>query len=152
MADLRMAGDAARRAAESLLRSAGGRAVYVRLAAPASPSDVKEQIGLGVPEFQDAELSPVVFRKARPGIKADGPRWELMVSAIAVGELVGARNATLAIGGDVSLAGAMALFANAAGVLVGESLMEIESVTSSDISGVPYVYRIVVKVPAADVI
>ncbi len=148
MGDLRMAGDAARRAAETLLRNTGGRAVYLRLATAASPSDVDEQIGLALPEFQDAELSPVVFRKARPGVKTDGPRWELMVSAISVAELVGTAEGAA----EDEVASATALFANAAGVLVGESLMLIESVASSDISGVPYVYRILLKAPAADVI
>ncbi len=75
MADLRMGSDAARRAAESLLRSTGGRAVSLRIPAPAATGGVDEQIGLGTPEFQDAELSPVVFRKARASMQKGGERW-----------------------------------------------------------------------------
>lgn len=133
-----MASDAARRAAETLLRSTGGRAVYLRLPAPGDGASVNEQIGLAVPEFQDAELSPVVFRRARAQMKTDGPRWELMVSAISVGGLLGTAGMT-----DASV-----LFAGAFGVLVGETLMEIESVTSSDMDGSPYVYRVVLRAPA----
>lgn len=139
MADLRMASAAARRAAESLLRSTGGRAVYLRVPVPASASSVNEELGLATPEFQDAELSPVVFRKARPQAQKTGARWELMVSAICVERLVG----------DTRVSDAGELFASAFGVLVSETLMQIESVTSSDMEGSPYVYRILLRLPAA---
>ena len=76
---------AAQRAADALLRCAGGRAVLLRMPAPANAGDATEQLGLAAPEFQDVELAPVVFRRAR-GL--DGRRrwtrrakWELMVSA-----------------------------------------------------------------------
>ena len=36
----------------------------LRLPAPAVPGDATEQLGLAVPEFQDVELAPVVFRSA----------------------------------------------------------------------------------------
>lgn len=137
-----MASDAARRAAESLLRSTGGRAVYLRVPTPASAASVNEQIGLAVPEFQDAELSPVVFRKARPRASKDGARWELLVSAISVNGILGVTGVT-----DAS-----ELFATAFGVLVGDSLMEIEAVSSSDMEGSPYVYRVVLRAPLAKLI
>ncbi len=137
-----MAGEAARRAAECLLRSTGGRSVFLRLAAPASGLSVTEQLGLAVPEFQDAELSPVVFRKARPQLSKSGPRWELLVSAISVTGVLG--SAGEADGAE--------LFANAFGVLVGDTLMQIESVSTSDMDGTPYVYRVLLRIPAADVI
>ncbi len=131
--------DAARRAAECLLRSTGGRSVFLRIPAPAAAATVNEELGLAVPEFQDAELSPVVFRKAKPQLNKDGARWELMVSAISVAGVLGVSGAT-----DAS-----ELFAGASGVVVGETLMEIESASSSDVDGEPYVYRLVVRVPAA---
>ena len=140
MADLRMTGDAARRAAdaaECLLRSAGGRAVYLRLpTTPATPG-VNGELGLAVPEFEDAEMSPVVFRRARPQPRKDGTRWELMVSAESVDALLGSSGAT-----DAS-----ELFGGAAGVLVDGTLMEIESAASSDAGGRPYVYRLVLRTP-----
>jgi len=142
MADLRMAGDAARRAAESLLRSTGGRAVYLRVPTPASAASVNEQIGLATPEFQDAELSPVVFRKARPRATKDGARWELLVSAISVSGILGLTGVT-----DAS-----ALFAGAFGILVGDSLMEIEAVSTSDMNGSPYVYRVLLRAPLAKLV
>lgn len=142
MADVRVASEAARRAAESLLRSTGGRAVFLRVPAPASGSSVNEELGLATPEFQDAELSPVVFRKARPRSQKDGDRWELMVSAISVARIVG----------DTGVTDATKLFATAMGVLVGDSLMEVESMSSSDLGGSPYVYRIVLRVPMSETV
>ena len=142
MADVRMASDAARRAAESLLRGTGGRVVYLRMPAPPSAPEIQDELGLGTPEFQDVELSPVVFRKARAQMSKDGAAWELDISAISVGEAIGATGA-----GDAS-----ALFAGAFGVLIDETLMEIESMSSSDIDGAPYVYRVVLRTPAAKAI
>ena len=39
--------------------------VLLRVPAPAVAGDVTEQLGLATPEFQDVELAPVVFRRAR---------------------------------------------------------------------------------------
>ncbi len=142
MADLRIASDAARRAAECLLRGAGGRAVSLRIPALPSAPGVNEELGLGTPEFDDVELSPVVFRKAREQVRKDGARWELMVSAISVAGALGGTGVT-----DAS-----ELFAGASGVLVDGVLMEIETSSSSDMGGVPYVYRLVLRVPAAKAI
>jgi hypothetical protein len=65
MGELRDASIRALRAADVLLRCGGGRQVFLRLPAPASSGDTTEQLGLGVPVFQDVALEPVVFRKAR---------------------------------------------------------------------------------------
>src|SRR5438270_8848951 len=72
---------ASMRAADALLRAAGGRSVVLRLPGPAVPADPAEQLGLAVPELQDLQLGPAVFRKARPAGATDGgPRWELLIS------------------------------------------------------------------------
>src|SRR5205823_12496431 len=90
MADLVNGSAAAVRAADVLLRCAGGRSVLLRMPANASAGDTTEQMGLAVPEFQDVELAPVVFRKARQAAPAltvavdKATRRELMVSATAV--------------------------------------------------------------------
>jgi hypothetical protein len=132
------------RAADALLRS-GGRTVLLRIPGPGSSGDVSEQLGLAVPEFQDVELTPVVFRRARAMVtegtaKSDGrTRWELMVSATAVSALVG----------SLGYSAASVLFSVAFGVLVDGVLLEVESATESEIDGVPYVYRLVVREPTA---
>jgi hypothetical protein len=144
MADLVSGGAAAVRAADVLLRAAGGRAVLLRMPAQASAGDTTEQLGLAVPEFQDVELAPVVFRKARQAATAvatagKAARWELMVSATAVSALVG----------SLGYSAGSVLFATAFGVLIDGVLMEIVSATESEAFGTPYVYRLVLNAPIA---
>ena len=134
-------GAAAARVADALLR-VSGRKVLLRMPAPAVPGDMTEQIGLAVPEFQDAELVPVVFRALRASAaavsgKTGAQRWELMVSAKAVRRLTG----TLGYGS------ASVLFGDAAGVLVDEVLLEIEEATELEAGGVGYLHRLVVREP-----
>jgi hypothetical protein len=140
MADLVSGSAAAVRAADVLLRGAGGRTVLLRMPAQASAGDVTEQLGLAVPEFQDVALSPVVFRKARVTTAVgEAARWELMVSATAVLGLVG----------SLGYSSAGVLFAAAFGVLIDGVLMEVVSATESEVYGAPYVYRLVLRAPVA---
>jgi hypothetical protein len=135
-----LSAEGAVRAADTLLRGAGGRRVLLRMPGPASAGDVTEQLGLAVPEFQDLELAPVVFRKARATTAVgEAAKSELMVSATAVHALVG----------SLGYSAASVLFATAFGVLIDDVLMEVESATESEVSGVPYVYRLVLKAPVA---
>jgi hypothetical protein len=134
---------AAVRAADVLLRCAGGRSVFLRMPANASAGDTAEQLGLAVPEFQDVELAPVVFRKTRQAASAlsvtvdKAARWELMVSATTVNALVG----------SLGYSAASVLFATAFGVLIDGVLMEVVSATESEVFGAPYVYRLVLRAP-----
>jgi hypothetical protein len=145
MADLVNGSAAAVRAADVLLRCAGGRSVLLRMPANASAGDTTEQLGLAVPEFQDVELAPVVFRKARQAASAltvavdRATRWELMVSATAVQKLVG----------SLGYSAASVLFATAFGVLIDGVLMEVISATEAEVFGAPYVYRLVLRAPVA---
>jgi hypothetical protein len=144
MADLLSGSAAAVRAADVLLRGAGGRAVLLRMPVQASAGDETEQLGLAVPTFQDVELAPVVFRKSRQAVTTQAAvgkvaRWELMVSASAVDALVG----------SLGYSAASVLFATAFGVLIDGVLMTVESMTTSDAFGAPYVYRLVIDAPVA---
>jgi hypothetical protein len=145
MADLVNRGSAAVRAADVLLRCAGGRSVMLRVPANASAGDTTEQLGLAVPEFQDVELGPVVFRKGRQAASAltvavdKATKWELMVSATAVQKVVG----------SLGYSAAGVLFATAYGVLIDGVLMEVISATESEAFGAPYVYRLVLRAPLA---
>lgn len=140
MADLTRAAGAAVRAADVLLRSVGGRVVLLRLPAPGVAGDASEQLGLAVPEFQDVELAPVVFRRARGRVaEGKGASWELLVSATAVSGVVG----------SLGYSAASVLFAVAYGVELDGVLMEIVSATESEVGGVPYVYRLWLREPAS---
>ena len=133
-------GEAAGRVADALLR-VSGRKVLLRMPAPAVPGDAAEELGLAVPEFQDAELVPVVFRALR-GSGGKGRRWELLVSAKAVRKLTG----TLGYGS------ASVLFDDAAGVLVDDVLLEIEAATELEAGGMAYLHRLVVREPLVMVV
>ncbi len=143
MGELCDVGIRAARAADVLLRCVGGRTVLLRMPAPASAGDTTEQLGLAVPEFQDVELAPVVFRKARSTAgEGKAAKWELMVSATPVNELVG----------SMGYAAASVLFATAFGVVIDGVLMEIVSAAESEAGGSAYVYRLVVRAPLAGVV
>jgi hypothetical protein len=140
MGELCDASITAQRAADVLLRCGGGRTALLRMPAPASAGDTTEQLGLAVPSFQDLQLAPVVFRKARATVsEGKAAKSELMVSATAVNALVG----------SLGYSAASVLFATAFGVLIDGVLMEIEAATESEVGGVPYVYRLLLRSPMA---
>jgi hypothetical protein len=134
MADLLSAVGAAVRTADALLRGTGGRVVLLRLPAPAVPSDPTEQLGLATPEFQDVELGPVVLYE-----QGTNETREMLVSASAVSGIVG----------SLGYSAASVLFAVAYGVLVDGVLMEVVSAVECEVSGVPYMFRLMLKVPVA---
>jgi hypothetical protein len=119
----------------------GGRSVMLRLPAPAAPSDVTEQLGIATPTFQDLPLRPVVFRKARATVAiGKTAKWEMLVSASAIESLVG----------SLTYESASVLFAEAYGVLCDDALLGIESATEEQAFGRPYVYRLVLFAPLAE--
>jgi hypothetical protein len=124
------------------------RCCAARTPAPAVPGSTGEQVGLATPEFQDALLGPVAFRKIRAqivwakasGSKSDGDkatRYELLVSAAAVERLVG----------SLAYESASVLFRNALGVLVGETLLQVDSCTGVEVSGGVILYRLLLRAP-----
>jgi hypothetical protein len=133
MTDLLMSAVAMRRAADVLLRGVGGRAVMLRMPAPASVGDVTEQLGLAVPQFQDVELAPVVLERG----SATGRT--MLVSANAVNALVG----------SMGYSAVSVLFADAFGVLVDGVLMEVGSVAETELGGAAAIYRLSLRVPVA---
>ena len=131
------------RAADVLLRALGGQDAMLRMPAPAVPADPTEQLGIATPTFQDLPLAPVVFRKARATV-ADGKaaKWELLISATVIEGLVG----------SLAFASASVLFAEAFGVLSGGELFEVESATPEQAFGRPYVYRLILRAPLAQMV
>lgn len=131
---------AVRRAADVLLRIADGRSVMLRMPAPATPGSAAEQLGLATPEFQDVELAPVVFRKARAKVAMEkAAKREMLVSATAVRALVA----------NSGLTSASAMFAAAFGVMVDEALLTIESVSELAAGGAICAYRLLLREPVA---
>ena len=129
MADL-LCSDAAVRAADTLLRANGGRAVLLRLPAPAVATNDGEQLGLVTPKFQDVELAPAAFRS---GNKTS----TLTVSGSAVKAIVG----------SLQFNSAEVLFETAAGVVIDGVVYTILSNTAATADGETYVYSLDLLAP-----
>jgi hypothetical protein len=129
MADL-LCSDAAVRTADTLLRANGGRAVLLRLPAPAAANNDGEQLGLATPQFQDVELAPCAFRKV-------ASTSTLLVSGSAVQSVVG----------SLQFNSAELLFETAAGVVVDGVLYTILSSTAATADGKTYVYSLELRAP-----
>jgi hypothetical protein len=128
--DLLLCGDAVVRSADAMLRANGGRAVMLRMPAPAVAGNDAEQLGLATPEFQDAELSPALFRKAESTAT-------LLISASAVNLMVG----------SLRFDSAEILFETAAGVVIDGVLYAIVASVASVWDGEPYNYCLTLRAP-----
>lgn len=130
MGDLLQCGEAAVRSADAVLRANGGRSVWLRMPAPAVAGNDAEQLGLATPEFQDAELSPTVLRKAESATS-------LLVSASAVKAIVG----------SLKFDSAEVLFETAAGVVIDGVLFAVVASAASVWDGEPYSYCLTLRAP-----
>jgi hypothetical protein len=122
--------DAAVRTADTLLRANGGRAVMLRLPAPAVANNAGEQLGIATPQFQDVELAPVAFRKMEK-------TTVLLVSGSAVKAIVG----------SLQFNSAEVLFETAVGVIVDCLLYTILSNTASTSDGETFLYSLELRAP-----
>ncbi|HZU10908.1 MAG TPA: hypothetical protein VFA02_13475 [Pseudacidobacterium sp.] len=122
--------------ADVLLRAAGGTTVSL-LVAPATPdSSDASQIGVNAPNFQQMTLSPAIFRQVRAAMsEGQLPKYELLLSASAVQQQVGA----------LQLTSADALFDSAAGVLINDAQYVIESRSVSEALGQVYLYHLLLR-------
>jgi hypothetical protein len=129
VADL-LCSDAAVRAADALLRTSGGRAVKLRMPAPAAAGNDGEQLGLATPQFQDVELAPAVFRKA-----------------VSTSTLLVSGSAVKAVVGSLQFNSAEVLFETALGVVIDDVLYTILSNTAATSDGKTYVYSLELRAP-----
>jgi hypothetical protein len=126
----------AQQMATALLRANGG--TTANLLMPPATADTSDagQLGIDAPNFQALPLSPVVFRKVRATMTEGGAaRYELLIAAASVDAAVG----------NLDLASADALFAMAAGVVVGGKLFLIEAHAVSENLGEVYMYRLALR-------
>jgi len=127
--------EAARRAADALLRSLGGSSVKLRLPTLPCASD-GDQLGMGVGGYQDLVLSPAVFRRVRATVKeGEEGSWELLLSASAVMKQVS----------EMQMQSAEVLFEQALAVMVGERSFVLRAVSSSEVFGQEYMYRLLLR-------
>jgi len=127
----------AQRVATAMLRAAGGATACLRMPPLSGDSSDQGQLGLDAPGFLSLPLAPAVLRggprrSPRAGVP---PPYELLVAAEAVSAQVS----------ELKLSSAEALFAQANGVVVGGKLFLIESVSTAQSQGTPYVYRLLLR-------
>lgn len=129
-----------RRVADALLLGSCGPRVKLRIPAPAIPADPAEQLGLAVPQFQDVEVSPAVFRSTSAKVaEGKAARRDLIISASAIEALTS----------TTGFGSADALFTSAFGVLVDDRLLTIVSATEMEAGGAVFAYCISVREPLA---
>ena len=140
MPNLSRSTEGARRAFDTLLRNAAARSVMLRIPAPAIAGDAAEQLGLAAPQFQDVELTPVVFRStAAKSSTVKAAQRDLLVSATAVEALTGSQ----------SFNSAHELFNSAFGVLIDDALLTIVSATELEAGGQVCGYRLGLQATAS---
>jgi hypothetical protein len=122
--------------ADALLRAGGGMAVSLLMAPNPADSTDAGQLGIDAPNFQQLPLSPAIFRKIRIAMQeGQQPQYELLVSASAVQQQVGA----------LQLTSADALFDTSAGVEINGAQYLIESRSISESLGQVYLYRLLLR-------
>lgn len=130
MADVLQSGEGVARKAEAALRANGGRAITLRMPAPAVTGNDAEQLGLAAPQYQDLVLGPAVFHKAN-----------------SVKKLLVAGSAVRAVVHTLAFDSAEALFETAVGVLIDDVLYEITDSFTSQSLGEPYCWWLVLQRP-----
>jgi len=115
----------------------------LRVPANAIASQDAEQLGLSQPQFEEIAIGPAVYRRVM-GKMADGKgeRAELLVSATRIFQIVG----------SLGFASTSVLFAQAAGVVVNGTLLQILGASSSEIFGQPYLYRLQLRGALSEVV
>jgi hypothetical protein len=121
--------------ADALLRSVGGTTALLRVTGTNTES-TQPEVGLVATTFQDVVVSPVIMRKLRPTWQENGEsKWELLVSATSIGVQVNA----------LDLASAQSLFSLTLAVTVDNQDYLIESASSNEAFGQPYLYRLLLR-------
>lgn len=121
--------------ADALLRSVGGTTALLRVTGTNTES-TQPEVGLVATTFQDVVVSPVIMRKLRPTWQENGEsKWELLVSATSIGVQVNA----------LDLASAQSLFSLTLTVTVDNQDYLIESASSNEAFGQPYLYRLLLR-------
>jgi hypothetical protein len=120
------------RAAESMLRALGGGEVAVRCPVAPAGSSANAELGMDGPVTQDFTVWPVVVRACVARVSDPRQRFELLFAPSTLTAYLADR------GQD-----AQAFFEAALGIVHGEKLLYIESMTTDMLAGTPYLYRVI---------
>jgi hypothetical protein len=128
-----IAGIAAVRAADAMLRTLGGAEVALLFAAAGLPADRVAELGLVDPGVEQALIAPVIVRELTTENNGPRRRIELVAGRSAMAEQVSQRN----------VASAEVLFETALGVVYQGEMFHIEGFVVERFAGVAYLYRVV---------
>jgi hypothetical protein len=128
-----IAGVAAVRAAEAMLKTLGGTEVILVFAAAGLPADRASELGLVDPGVEQVPIAPVIVREL--STESNGPRRriELLAGRSTMAEQVSQRN----------VASAEVLFETALGIVYQGEMFHIEGFFVDRFAGVAYLYRVV---------
>lgn len=127
-----IAGAAAARAADAMLRTLGSTEVILIFPAAGLPADAVSELGLVDPGVVQALISPVIVRELTTDNNGPRRRIELLVGCSAVAEQVSQRN----------VASAEVLFETALGLVYGGEVFHIQGFFVERLEGMAYLYRV----------
>jgi hypothetical protein len=127
-----IAGAAAARAADAMLRTMGSTQVTLLFPAAGMPAEAIAQLGLVDPGVDQAAISPVIVVELTAETNGPRRRIELLVGQAAMAEQVSQRN----------VASAEVLFETALGLVYCGEVFHIQGLVIDRIGGVAYLYRV----------
>lgn len=128
-----IAGNAAMRAADAMLRALGGEEIALVLPLAGETPDLSSQLGLSDPGAQRVPIFPVVVRNLPAPASGPAQRREFLLSAAAIANAVQEQGA----------ASAQALIDATLAVEYQGTLYHIESGTTDYFAGTAYLYRLI---------
>lgn len=120
------------RAAEAMLRALGGVDVVVRCPVAPAGNAANAELGIDGPVTEDLTVTPVVARSGAAGAPGPGVRLEFLFAPASLARYLADRGESVEN-----------FFAGALGIVHGQQLLHIESVTAESFAGTPYLYRVI---------
>jgi hypothetical protein len=120
------------RAAEAMLRALGGGDVVIRC--PVAPADnsANGELGIAGPVTEELTVTPVVARTCMARASDPRLRLEFLFAAATLAPYLADRGES-----------AEDFFAGALGIVHGQTLLHIETMSADSFGGTPYLYRVV---------
>jgi hypothetical protein len=133
MSDVTMQSRAATlaRATEAMLRALGGSDVVLRCPVAPAGNAGNAELGIEGPVTEDVTVTPVVARSV-VGASAPGVRLEFLFAPDSLARYLADRGES-----------AEDFFSSALGIVHGQALLHIESMTAESFAKVPYLYRVI---------
>ena len=120
------------RAAQAMLRVLGGDEVVIRCPAAPAADDAQAELGIAGPVIEDVTVSPVVAGPSAAQTSDPRLRLEFLFAAATLAPYLADRGES-----------AEDFFTGALGIVHGQKLLHIETVSAESFAGTPYLYRVV---------